>query len=171
MVCNDKTTTYPYNDNTMTYDYTMHKYVLQPNYVKKELGIDWETLNNNGDANPSTLGIRLLKQVSNTVYNYIYKDRDKERLEYEMATVYSLRDMIREMLLSQCLYFFTNGLLQNYSGVNIVKGSAMDIRLIRGRAKVSDDVEILANTNVRELGRSLMYIGYLPLAPCNQGGW
>lgn len=156
---------YPYNDEKMIYDYTLHRYILQEKFVQEELGINMNEVNAGADMNPSNLGKRLLKQVSNTVYSYIYKQRDRQRLEYDLAKVPSLRPMILEMLLSQTLYMFTNGVLQNYSGVNVKNGTAMDINALRGRAKVSDDVEIICQNIIPELGRSLSCICMLPPPP------
>lgn len=159
---------YPQDDEIMTYDYNVHRYVLTERGVERELGENLDLiLNTAGDANPSTLAERILKRVSQTVYRYIYRDTQGEAwLEYILAKHPPLRDRIKEMLQAQLMYMLENGDISLYSGVNFARGQIMDVNALRDRAVVAPDVEYLANETVEGLGYSLKYLGALPCVPC-----
>lgn len=160
--------TYPYDDKVMKYDYKTHRYVLTEKGVLNELGENLQLiLDTGGDANPSTLADRFLKKISQTVYLYLYSDSMNEQwLEYILATYPPLRDWVQEMLLAQVLYTLVNNFVSDYSGVNIARGNAMDINALRGRAKIADEVEEIANRFIPGLGYSLKYTGQLGCVPC-----
>lgn len=155
---------YPFSDEMMIYDMNMHKYVLTEKYVLAELGEDLSVLlNTGGDVNPSTLPKRVLKRVSNSVYNYIYEYVwSSDFTERLMALYPPLRDRIKSMLIAQLQYVLDNGFVNHYSGINMAKGTALDINVLRGRAKVADEVEQLAAQIVPGLGRSLLFAGRTP---------
>lgn len=161
---------YPFNDEEMVYDYKRHRYYLRGSYVLNELGENLDVLlNTSGDANPSTLTTRFLRRVSDIVYNWIYQDSmNHEWLEYIMALHPPLREVIKDMLISQTLYVLNNGFVADYTGLNIAKGQSMPIRELRGAAKVSDEVEMTANRFIPGLGYSLKYLGPLPCVPCDR---
>lgn len=152
---------FPYNDETMIYDYKRHKYCLTVKGVFLELGENLDTYFPKGsDCNQSTMAKRLLQRISRKVYNYIYQDSMNTRwLEYELAKQPFLRERIKNMLVYQLEYFLVNGDSALSCGVNIDKGSTIDIQQLRGRVKIADDTEILANEVIPELGRSLKYLG------------
>lgn len=152
---------YPYSDQTMTYDFKRHQYVLTTQGVFLELGENLDTYFPTGsDSNQSTRAKRLLERISRKVYNYIYQDSmNASWLEFELAKQPFLRERIKDMLIYQLEYFLVNGDPTLNSGVNIDKGSAMDINQLRGRVKVADDTEILANEIIPQLGRSIKYLG------------
>lgn len=158
---------YPFDDETMTYDYITHRYVLTERNVFNELGENLDAiLNASGDGNPSALASRILKRVSQTVYLWLYEDSwNSQWLEYVLATLPPLRGIVKEMLQSQLLYMLANGDLGLYSGVNIAKGQAMNINDLRGRARIAPEVEDLAMQTVPELGYCLKYAGMLPCVP------
>ena len=158
---------YPYDDQYMVYNHNLHRYVLTENCVHDELGEKFD-LDTTGDTNPSTLPDRILKRISGTVYRYLYENVwNRDTLEYYLAKIPSLRETIKEMLTEQTLYVLRNGFIEDYSGVNISKGTAMDINQLRGRAKVAPAVEDLAYQTVPELGHSLKFAGPLPIIPAN----
>lgn len=160
--------TYPFNDESMFYDYNTHRYYLTEKCALDELGINLALiLNGEGDANSSTLPQRLLRKVSDSVYNWIYADSmNHEWLEFIMAFYAPLRDTVKEMLKAQLEYVLTNGFVNDYSGVNISKGQTVDINWLRGRVKIADEVEMIANRFIPGLGYSLKYLGQLPCVPC-----
>ena len=65
-------------DNDLMYDNNMHRYILTKDYVQNELGTDlMMLLYDELDTNPTTLPDRILKRVSNQVYEYLrYKCKD-----------------------------------------------------------------------------------------------
>ena len=164
---NQERTTFPHDDEIMTYDYQNHRYVLTKDGVLNVLGENLDIiLNADGDANPSTLADRVLRRVSQTVYMWLYRgSMNRDWLEYILATYPPLRDSVREMLQAQLIYVLNNGFIGDYSGVNIAKGHTIDINWLRDRVRVSPEVEDIANQFIPGLGYSLKYCGMLPCVP------
>ena len=159
---------YPFDDEVMTYDYLSHRYVLTGKGVQTELGVNLAlVLNDSGDMSPSTLPQRVLKKVSQSVYLWLYEDSmNPQWLEFLLAKHPPLRNRVKEMLLAQLDYVLTNNFVNSFSGVNIAKGQTIDINWLRGRVKIADEVEMLANQPIEGLGYSLKYLGQLPCVPC-----
>lgn len=136
---NQTPSTFPYDDEIMKYDYSAHRYVLTVDGVLHELGTDLkQRLNPGDDANPSALAARFLAQVSRVVYNAIYKyTQDEAVMEYLLAVYPPLRARIKEMLQAQLLYMLVNNDLGLFSGVNVAKGTVMDINALRGEARIA----------------------------------
>lgn len=129
---------YPYDDEYMTYDYRSHMYVLTPKAILDELGENLDVILVNSD--PVTRNA-FLKKISRMVYNYIKEQSSSfDYIEYILAKDGRLRDMVKDMLISQVEYTLTNGAVADYSGVNLAKGQIADLWKIRGDAKVSDTV-------------------------------
>lgn len=160
---------FPFSDGDMKYDERTHRYVLTADCVSRELGEDLSVvLNTTRDANPSSLPDRILRRVSQTVYLWLYRDSmNPDWIEYILATYPPLRAWVKEMLLSQTWYVLNNDFIADYSGVNIAKGSTIDINWLRGRVKIADEVEQIANRFIPGLGYSLKYAGALPCVPCH----
>lgn len=153
------TVTYPYSGDDMVYDYTRHRYYITQKYVLSELGINFGTVPTNGDANPSTLGDRFIKNACNIVYRYLYRDiMNVSYQEYQLAAVPELRPVILEMLLAQIEYNATNGNLQAVSGQNIFTGQQMDATRLND-AIIAPSVKDIANTIQPCIGRALKYTG------------
>lgn len=109
---------YPYNDDYMTYDYTLHGYVLTPYAVLQELGTNLSTyLDQTGDANPSTIGARVLKMISQHFYAWVYANnpRNKRFVEYLLAKYDECRPIIQQCLLNEAYYALKNGDFWNYA--------------------------------------------------------
>lgn len=155
---------FPYDDDTMVYDYTTHSYRLTENYVLQEAGIVLsEILNPYGAANPSMAAQRFLKKSARSVYRYILQDCwSPQYIEFIMATDGRLRDRIREMLFAQFEYNVKNGFIEDLSGVNVAKGHTIDKDYLRDGVQVSQTVEQLANELLPYYGFSLKYAGWLP---------
>lgn len=151
---------YPYNDNDMEYDASVHRYVLTADCVLRETGI------NLAGEMGSEGSKRFLARVSRTVYLYLYENAwGEDWLEYVLAVYPPLRDTVREMLIAQTEYTLRNNEVNRYSGVNVAKGTVMDIGALRGRAKIANEVEQLAYQTVPGLGICLKYAGRLPAVP------
>ena len=154
--------TYPYNDEYMTYDYTRHRYVLTEKALFDELGINFGLLPETMDANPSTLAQRFAKSITATVYLHLYTGCMFRGLqEYQLATVPDLRNVIFDMLLAQARYVSGNGLIENYSGIDIYKGHHVPRYDIK-HAAIAPIVEEMSYTILPCIGRALKYSGYLP---------
>ena len=101
-----------------------------------------------------------------TTYEYIYEDSSSEAyLEYLLATYAPLRDVVRRMLLAQVKYAIMNNFVDEFSGVNIAKGSAMDGRVLRSVVRVAPQVDRLCRQNVPGMNFCLKTITELPLLP------
>ena len=150
----------------MTYDYKHHRYVLTDQALLEELGISFANLPESMDANPSTRAQRFCKTVSANVYRYITKESlNKGWLLYEMATVPDLRDVIYQMLLDQAIYNFKSGFIEEYSGIDVFQGSAIDGAKIED-AKIASNVKNEAEVVIQPcLGRTLKYAGVFGFAP------
>ena len=166
----DEKKSYPNDDEIMKYDYINHRYVLIAKDVFDELGINLDNvLNTEGDANPSSLGNRVLAKVSQTVYSWLYRDsQNSSWLEFILAVYPPLRAWVREMLQAQLLYVLQNGFIADYSGVNVGRGQAIDINALRGRARIAPEVEDIAMRRIPGLGYCLKYLGALPCVPCDK---
>lgn len=164
---NTESKKYPYDDEIMTYDYTNHRYVLTPQGVFEQFGYNLEVILDNGSpTDPRTRADRLLKKVSQSVYLWLYEcTMNRDWLEFILATYPPLRDWVREMLQAQLEYVLDNNFVNDFSGVNIAKGNTVDINWLRGRVKVADQVEQIANQFVPGLGYTLTYRGQLPCVP------
>lgn len=152
---------YPYSNNDMKYDYATHRYTLTPECVLRELGLDLGTeANVAGNANPSAFALQALNKISRQVYNYIYETAsDTAEWEKLLAVTPSVRDKLKRMMLAQLEYVSNAGYAPNTSGINRTTGQMMDVNLLRGRVKVADEVEQIANQTVAEWGVCMRYLG------------
>lgn len=161
---------YPYDDNYMVYDYRLHMYVLTERSVAESLGVNLtELIPDLGTNNNTTMVKRRLVECSQAVYRYIYEDSwNSEFLEWILAKLPILRDKIYTMLLAQLSYILDNGQINAYSGINLAKGTAIDIKLLRGVAKVADTVQEIASKEDIGMGYNypLKTACKLPCVPC-----
>lgn len=112
------TTVFPYDDDNMVYDGTMHGYVLTEKGVRALLGTDLsQTLDNTGDFNPSTMGQRVLKMISQHLYAWIYahNPRNQKFIEYLLAKYEPCRQLIQDCLVNEVYYNLKNGDFYNYA--------------------------------------------------------
>ena len=157
--------TYPYNDDVMVYDYDKHRYFLTEKGVLSELGINL-SLKLKSDSSDVNVVSRFLRKVTNAVYKYIFEDSSSvEWQEYIMAVSPYARPIVEEMLLEQCEYALDNNFIEDFSGVNIAKGSAMKLSDLRGEAKVADRVVTLAQQEIRGVPFPLKSAFVLPDVP------
>lgn len=151
---------FPYDDEYMTYDYRLHRYVLTDKAVLDILGENLNVILVN--AEPVTKNA-FLKKVSNTLYEYILSaSQSPDYIEYIMAKDGSLREMIQDMLISQAEYMLSNGAVDSYSGINMAKGHFIELDKIRNGRQVSMTVEQRANAPLHGYGHSLRYACALP---------
>ena len=151
---------FPYDDEYMTYDYLLHRYVLTDKAVLDILGENLNVILVNAEPVTKTA---FLKKVSNTVYEYILSaSQSPDYIEYLMAKDGNLREMIRDMLISQVEYMLANGSVDSYSGINMAKGQYIDLDKIRNGRQVSLSVEQKSNAILPGYGHCLRYACALP---------
>lgn len=155
-------TTLPKSDETMTYDFEEHRYILIPKYFLEKVGIDLSKVLNPGFSDqPQQLAQHYLEQISREMYSWIYQfNRDNEMQEFLLATNEFLRKIIRNAMVEQVLYNLRNGDLNMYSGVNVKNGQIMEQRLLVQAA--------IAPNAQRELNRIIPGVG---VAITYQGQW
>lgn len=121
---------YPYDDDNMTYDLTHHRYVLTPTAVLQD-GTNLSTyLDSTGDANPSTMGLRVLNMISRHLYSWIYSripNANKPFIEYLLATYPPCREIIQECLLNETYFALKNGDFWNYADSDIPEGKTVSL--------------------------------------------
>ena len=103
--------TYPMSDDAMIYDFTKHRYILTPQYVLNNLGIDlYEKMGGARTVNATTaINVLLDVRVSLKVYSMIYAHQDKKLMEYVMAKSPSARKVLLEAMSSQLVDLVTYG--------------------------------------------------------------
>lgn len=160
---------YPYDDSNMRYDYALHRYVLTKEGVFELLGVNLDTQFNQFEpAARQRRAERFLRKVTNTVYDYIYEGSwNSQYLEYVLALYPQLRPYVQEMLVEQVEYALENNFIQDFSGVNVSKGSAVKKADLRGSMRVAKRVEDICTQNIAGLDFVLKTINPLPSVPCN----
>lgn len=156
----------PYNDSVMYYDYEEHKYYLAPEGVTDAIGVNLDlALNASAARNPQAVR-NFLDRVTESVYEYIYEDSSSaEYLEYLLANHKPLRKFVKRMLLAQVRYALANNFIDDFSGVNIVKGTAMNPRDLRSAMRVAPEVQNLCRQDIAGLGFCLKTTLMLPPLP------
>ncbi len=157
---------YPYNDETMFYDYTTHRYILTPACVLNELNTNLaERLNKRGSAVAENVPSDVLRRISNIIYSEIYKRSEYNDVqEYLLAKCPSLRQIVKDAMKAQVLYFLINGDTSNFAGIDLKNGRIIDIDRLRNQSRLAPDAEIELQKPIRELGDGKVSILY-------QGGW
>ena len=150
----------PYDNEYMTYDYRLHRYVLTDKAVLDILGENLNVMLVNSETVTKNA---FLRKVTNTVYEYILStSQSPDYIEYILAKDGHLRDMIQDMLISQVEYMLANGAVDSYSGINMAKGHYIDLDKIRNGRQVSMVVEQKANAILPTYGHCLRYACALP---------
>jgi hypothetical protein len=142
---------YPYSDEYMVFDEKTNRYVLTEKYILDAYGIDLQSIVNDRNAiNPQAMSERVLRMVSNAVYNEIHKYNVNTQVQDQMITyVPSARDKIQRAMAEQFLYFMENGDLSRST--------------LPEKRALSFDKNALAVLEevLPELGISLLYTGYI----------
>lgn len=151
---------YPLSDDKMFYDYDKHRYILTEKCVLDELNVDLAyRLKTKGNAYSENYASTVLDQISLQVYNFIYQHNSQWLyVQMLLAKAPSARQVIKEAMKQQVLYFLMNGALDKYSGVDIRKGSAMSLDSIRN-ASIDPQAVTMLQQPLVETGLSLLYCG------------
>lgn len=149
---------YPFDDNLMVYDYDNHRYILTPQAVLDKLNIDLtERLNNGGESNIERVANMFLDEISELVYNEIYDYSSQPLIqEYQIAKIPSARNVIMRAMLKQVDYVLVNGMLHQYSGVDLKRSVNNDKMASKYLAPMSRSI---LTKPLIETGIPLMYAG------------
>ena len=131
--------TYPYDDNDMKYDLNLRQYVLNPNYVLNSLYLE-EHIETELRSNKRF--DRLLREVSDDIYRYIYRYTLKNQIEikrYILAKKDVIRDVLKRAMLYQVRYYLRSGggLLKDMPGVDIERSRMIDLDRLRGEGSIA----------------------------------
>lgn len=153
--------TYPISNEHIFYDFEEHRYILTPKYVLDKLNIDMKLrLNKMGAYNEENMASYVLDQISREVYNYVYRQTNQnDYQEYVLAKTEGGLKIIKNAMREQVLYFFGNGDLNVFSGVNIAKGTVMPEFNFRA---ISPNTKDELSKVIPEIGTSIVYEGHYP---------
>ena len=131
--------TYPYDDKDMKYDMNLRQYVLNPNYVLNNLYLE-EHIETELRSNKRF--DRLLREVSDDIYRYIYRYTLKNQIEikrYILAKKDTIRDVLKRAMLYQIRYYLRSGggLLKDMPGVDIERSRMIDLDRLRGEGSIA----------------------------------
>jgi hypothetical protein len=127
----------PYNDDNLIYDVDLHAYVITPKAVENNLGENIEIAY--GGLEKAQIQ---LKNNSRKLYSWLYSQiniSSKKLVEYRLAMDVNYRDVIFQALLAQVEYALESSAdtLGSQHGINVEKGTAMNIRDLRDERLVS----------------------------------
>lgn len=149
----------PINDEYMIYDFRNHRYMLTEKAVFEEVGVNLNDITG-GNVTDKNL---FLKRVSTDVYSYLLENsRSSDYIEYILAVDTDLRPMVQSMLIAQAEYTLLNGSISMFAGINLAKGTAVDVYKLRDERKVAEAVQSEANRILPKYGFCLKYAGMLP---------
>lgn len=158
---------YPYSDELLFYDKTLHRYVLTPKAVLVSLNVNLaDRLNNRGSNSAEDNASAVLRQISLEMYNFIYKHNSQWLyVQKLLAKCPSARDIIMQAMLQQVAYYLVNGQIDKFSGVDLRNGRAMDIKDLRGVASIDPQAISILEQPLVETGVSLLYRGRYSIPP------
>ena len=155
-ITNTDPTILPYNDDDMKYDIDRREYVLTVNGFENWSGL---SLSNYTDSPEEATAF--LYEISDDVYEFIYSTSQLHAItykRYQIAKNNSVREDFKKALMNNARYGLRSGanLLKDQHGINIEKGKALDLNVLRGSVRVSPQTESI----LRRIG--LTYSGFLP---------
>ena len=152
---------YPNSDELMTYDFNKHRYILTNKCVLDELNENLaERLNMRGSASAENVINSVLDLISLNVYNFIYSHTiQRFFVERILAKAPSARNVIKEAMKQQVLYFLVNGQIDKYAGVDVKKGQAMLLKDLRGERTIDPQAIMILDNPLEETKVSLLFRG------------
>lgn len=121
----------PNDTGQMRWDYDRHLYILDVEYMKNELGLDFVEQKGSQIRAKDTA-----YQISRQVFNYVlaHNSRNKRFVEYNMAFDVGLRAVVQEALEFQARFEYESNVLtmKNQIGVNLLNGITINRRDIHG---------------------------------------
>lgn len=150
----------PYDDDYMIYDFKAHRYILTELCVLNELGINLNVrLNLRKSVNAPAAIKQVLNQVSLQVYTYLFRHNDSKTIQWIAACCDSARDILKEAMKNQLLFYLSAGNLSRTSD--------------KSKRDIFIDIaaEAILNSTVEETGVPLTYIGQYTISPPPYGGY
>jgi hypothetical protein len=141
----------PTDTDSMKYDLTYHKYILDVAAFNTKTGIDFVAIEGS-----LTKAKDMMYRISRTVYNFIYAHTHyRNQMEYWLATQTDLRPIIQEALEEQARYQsdMSAEFLKYQSGINFQNGMQIPMDRIRGEVSISPDTVAILRDN------KLLYTG------------
>lgn len=147
----------PTDTKQMKYSKKWHMYILDVQYLKSELGLDFVA------KEGSLLRAKdKLYQVSRVLHNFVYNHaRMPKIVEYSFAFDEELRPILQEALEWQARYEYESNAIKfsQQLGVNVLNGITINSYDIRGWRVISPQAEdILRNNNLLYIGRYSNYV-------------
>ena len=142
---------YPYDDEYMIFDKATGRYILTEKYLIEKMGIDLSArINERNAVTPSALVNRLLRQVSNMVYNYIHAfNANNTFQDLLIAKLPSLRPLIMEAMTEQIYY------------LSIVGDVSRSTDETKRRMGIDQNCKEVLERTVPELGTTILFTGEL----------
>lgn len=121
----------PTDTTQMFWDYTRHLYILDVEYCKNTLGLDF-TAQEGSLVRAKDRLYRISRQVHN--YIYLHNATNRKFIEYNIAFDSDLRPIIQEALEWQARFEYESNALtmQNQIGVNLLNGIVINRKDIHG---------------------------------------
>lgn len=140
---------YPYSDQYMTFDVATNRYILTEDYALEQLGINLsERVNERNSENAQIAVKRILRTVSNQIYNYIHLHCVNDMLrDVVIAKVPSARAIVQEAMGEQLVYMAMKG--------DLSRSTDKDKRALY----IDENAKNILERQIPELGYSLLYRG------------
>lgn len=140
---------YPYSDHYMTFDETSNRYILTEQYALEQLGINLAERVNERNSNNQQIAVkRILRTVSNQIYNYIHLHCVNDALrDVVIAKVPSARAIVQEAMGEQLVYMALKG--------DMSRSTEKDKRELF----IDENAKNILLRQIPELGYSLLFTG------------
>ena len=140
---------YPYSDHYMTFDETSNRYILTEQYALEQLGINLAERVNERNSNNQQIAVkRILRTVSNQIYNYIHLHCVNDCLrDVVIAKVPSARAIVQEAMGEQLVYMALKG--------DMSRSTEKDKRELF----IDENAKNILLRQIPELGYSLLFTG------------
>lgn len=143
LITNTDSSVLPYNDDYLVYDLDRQMYIITEKGVLELVGENLELI-----AGSKTKADLIRYEVSQDVMNYISMYSLFNSYKYKvwlLAKDSDLRNLFLRVLADQMRYYIRSnaGVIKDMTGVNISKGKAMELNILRNEVLVSASVHAL----------------------------
>lgn len=142
---------FPYNDNYMTFDKISHRYVLTEKDAFDNLAINLSERIPNENVRK-----RVLRNISIEIYNFIHSHNiNNEWQDYMIAKTESGRNIIKEAMEEQLIYFLTVG------------DPSRSLEVEQRKMGVDEKAKAILMQTIPEIGTTILYTGRVPQGKIN----
>ena len=143
------TATYPYNDDYMVFDSTSNQYILTEKYALEQLGLNLAEMVNERNAINQQIAVnRILKTVSNQIYNFIHRHCFNDHLrDSVIAIMPSARHIIKGAMGEQLVYMAMKGDLSRSTDP------------VKRQYDIDENAKAILLKTIPEVGYCLLYTG------------